>query len=403
MKHSGGIVQSISGDWICEAAWLRFADRPIFLQTARAAAPAKQAWERAGRAGLLAGRGGGTHGDGAGLVDSAEDTLRTLHDPVYGYGWTFRPHDLVIGEVIVLTWELAARERTLGRALTLDELDQAYDGLFAQLAQGGRCRRVASEEPPVAKERWLASKQATIRRYRESAGEEAVSARVLAGYVVLEIGVRAQEAEDLVTARRFFEAARRMFQEAQAVEEGWALHALYTLAQDEADLPRARSIAGELLRHAEAAGDRAMLGLTLLDLAEVAGQGETKDDARVYLDRALQLFRELGDGEHTAQALIALAAIEQQAGRFDQAHVLLVEAQGVYQAARSALGVAAVEMAQARLFVEQGRVPQARKHYQAAQRGFEKAGAREAAAGVREILAELGWTHGNYVPGVIRG
>lgn len=94
----------------------------------------------------------------------AEDVASVIFNPVYGYGRLLLPSDTVVAHVLGLNRALAERQRSLGRALTLDELDEEYTALMDRLVAQGLCRREADVPALISKEEWLGAQQVAIRR-----------------------------------------------------------------------------------------------------------------------------------------------------------------------------------------------------------------------------------------------
>jgi hypothetical protein len=86
-----------------------------------------------------------------------EDVLGNLFNPVYGYGRLLDPSEVVVVRVINLNEELAERQKTLGRTLTLDELDEEFTALMDDLVAQGLCRHIQDVPSIISKERWLST------------------------------------------------------------------------------------------------------------------------------------------------------------------------------------------------------------------------------------------------------
>jgi hypothetical protein len=99
-----------------------------------------------------------------------KDVVGVLFNPVYGYGRLLLPADTVVSHVMLLNRTLAEKQTSLGRALTLDELDQEYTALMDWLVSHGLCRHVQDVPTIISKEKWLQTQQAAIQRM--AAGED---------------------------------------------------------------------------------------------------------------------------------------------------------------------------------------------------------------------------------------
>jgi hypothetical protein len=102
----------------------------------------------------------------------AEDVVSIIFNPVYGYGRHLQPLDTVVAHVLRLNRALAERQKSLGRTLTLDELDEEYTALMDRLVAQGLCWHEQDAPPLVSKEQWLRAQQVAIRRLVN--GEEIV-------------------------------------------------------------------------------------------------------------------------------------------------------------------------------------------------------------------------------------
>lgn len=99
-----------------------------------------------------------------------EDVVGVLFNPVYGYGRLLLPADTVVSHVMLLNRTLAEKQKSLGRVLTLDELDEEYTALMDWLVTCGLCQRVQEVPTIISKEEWLQTQQAAIQRM--AAGED---------------------------------------------------------------------------------------------------------------------------------------------------------------------------------------------------------------------------------------
>ncbi len=87
-----------------------------------------------------------------------------LSNPRYDYGIVLEPLAVASAAVMQLNRELAAEQRQSGRVLSLEELDQRFQMLFAKLVEDGICSRGPDTAPYVPKEQWLQAQQVAIDR-----------------------------------------------------------------------------------------------------------------------------------------------------------------------------------------------------------------------------------------------
>ena len=99
-----------------------------------------------------------------------DDVVDVLFNPVYGYGRLLLPANTVVGHVMLLNRALAEKQHSLGRVLTLDELDQEYTALMDWLVAQGLCHEVQDVPPIISKEQWLQTQQTAIGQM--AAGED---------------------------------------------------------------------------------------------------------------------------------------------------------------------------------------------------------------------------------------
>jgi hypothetical protein len=96
-----------------------------------------------------------------------EDVLGILLNPVHGYGRLLDPSEVVVARVTNLNVELAERQKTLGRALTLDELGEEFTVPMDDLVAQGLCQHIQDVPSIISKERWLSTQQQAIQRLVE--------------------------------------------------------------------------------------------------------------------------------------------------------------------------------------------------------------------------------------------
>jgi hypothetical protein len=59
-----------------------------------------------------------------------DDAVDIIFNPVFGYGRLLLPRDTVLARALLLNPTLAERQKSLGRALTLERLDKEYTDLL---------------------------------------------------------------------------------------------------------------------------------------------------------------------------------------------------------------------------------------------------------------------------------
>ena len=69
--------------------------------------------------------------------------------------------------MLTLNEELAERQKSLGRALTLEELDEEFTALMELLVVQGLCRHVQDVPAIISKEEWLQAQQTAIQQLAE--------------------------------------------------------------------------------------------------------------------------------------------------------------------------------------------------------------------------------------------
>lgn len=101
-----------------------------------------------------------------------DDVVDIIFNPVYGYGRLLLPTDTVVAHVLVLTRALAERQKSLGRALTLEELDKEYTDLMDWLVAQDLCWHEQDVPAIISKEEWLQAQQTAIQQLAE--GKEVI-------------------------------------------------------------------------------------------------------------------------------------------------------------------------------------------------------------------------------------
>ena len=96
-----------------------------------------------------------------------EEVLGILLNQVYGHGNPLDPAEVVLTRVFNLNEELAERQKTLGRALTLDELGEEFTVPMDDLVAQGLCQHIQDVPSIISKERWLSTQQQAIQRLVE--------------------------------------------------------------------------------------------------------------------------------------------------------------------------------------------------------------------------------------------
>jgi hypothetical protein len=96
-----------------------------------------------------------------------EDVVGILFNPVYSYGKLLLPSEIVVAHVFRLNEELAERQKSQGRAFTLEELDEEYTALMDRLVAQGLCWHEQDVPAVISKEEWLQTQQTAIERLAE--------------------------------------------------------------------------------------------------------------------------------------------------------------------------------------------------------------------------------------------
>jgi hypothetical protein len=93
-----------------------------------------------------------------------DDVVDIIFNPVYGYGRLLQPTDTVVAHVLLLNRALAERQKSLGRPLTLDELDEEYTALMDWLVTEDLCWEEQDVPALISKEKWLQAQQTAIQQ-----------------------------------------------------------------------------------------------------------------------------------------------------------------------------------------------------------------------------------------------
>ena len=101
-----------------------------------------------------------------------DDVVDIIFNPVYGYGKLLLPTETVVAHVLLLNRELAEKQKSLGRPLTLDELDQEYTALMDWLVAQDLCWHEQVVPAFISKEEWLQAQQTAIQQLAE--GKEVI-------------------------------------------------------------------------------------------------------------------------------------------------------------------------------------------------------------------------------------
>jgi hypothetical protein len=101
-----------------------------------------------------------------------DDVVDIIFNPVYGYGRLLLPTDTVVAHVLLLNRALAERQKSLGRALTLEELDKEYTDLMDWLVAQDLCWHEQDVPALISKEEWLQAQQIAIQQLAE--GKEVI-------------------------------------------------------------------------------------------------------------------------------------------------------------------------------------------------------------------------------------
>jgi hypothetical protein len=101
-----------------------------------------------------------------------DDVVNILFNPVYGYGRLLLPTDTVVAHVLLLNRALAERQKSLGRVLTLEELDKEYTALMDSLVAQDLCWHEQDVPALISKEKWLQAQQTAIQQLVE--GKEVI-------------------------------------------------------------------------------------------------------------------------------------------------------------------------------------------------------------------------------------
>ncbi len=101
-----------------------------------------------------------------------DDVVDIIFNPVYGYGRLLLPTDTVVAHVLLLNRALAERQKSLGRALTLEELDKEYTDLMDWLVAQDLCWHEQDVPAIISKEEWLQAQQTAIQQLAE--GKEVI-------------------------------------------------------------------------------------------------------------------------------------------------------------------------------------------------------------------------------------
>jgi hypothetical protein len=101
-----------------------------------------------------------------------DDVVDIIFNPVYGYGKLLLPAETVVAHVLLLNRALAERQKSLGRALTLGELDKEYTDLMDWLVAQDLCWHEQDVQPFISKEEWLQAQQTAIQQLAE--GKEVI-------------------------------------------------------------------------------------------------------------------------------------------------------------------------------------------------------------------------------------
>ena len=95
---------------------------------------------------------------------TAQDVADTLANPIYGYGIVLEPFEAVVDAVMKYDRLLAGEQHRRGEPLSLDELDERFQQLFADLVNNSICTRGPDAPAIVPKETWLKAHQVMIER-----------------------------------------------------------------------------------------------------------------------------------------------------------------------------------------------------------------------------------------------
>jgi predicted ATPase/DNA-binding SARP family transcriptional activator len=146
---------------------------------------------------------------------------------------------------------------------------------------------------------------------------------------------------DYAPAVRRLEAALRLYRELD--DPGGiagALQVLGSVSREQGRYARAVELHAESLATAEAAGNRRAVASAHGYLAFVCWLQRDFGRATEEADAALEMFRELGDVEGAAWALISLGTIARYQGEVERAHALLAEARSLSEAIGFREGIA---------------------------------------------------------------
>ncbi|HEX2326560.1 MAG TPA: hypothetical protein VHQ00_14275 [Chloroflexota bacterium] len=87
-----------------------------------------------------------------------------MNDPSFAYGQVYGPFYTLEKSITLLQTRLAKMDPD---RLTLEYLDQQYQGLFAMLVDHGFCTVTAYTLPTLSKDVWLRHQLSRIERYRD--------------------------------------------------------------------------------------------------------------------------------------------------------------------------------------------------------------------------------------------
>jgi hypothetical protein len=87
-----------------------------------------------------------------------------FNDPSFAYGKVYGPAETLEKSITLLQTRLAKQEPA---SLTMEYLENQYEGLFKMLVDEGLCVVTAHTSPTISKDVWLRHQLSNIERYRE--------------------------------------------------------------------------------------------------------------------------------------------------------------------------------------------------------------------------------------------
>jgi tetratricopeptide (TPR) repeat protein len=213
----------------------------------------------------------------------------------------------------------------------------------------------------------------------------------LRGKILLNLGVLANIAGDFDDARVQYTRSRAAFEKARD-DDGQALvlHNLGMLHADHAEWDEAADAYARCLTLSERRDNRQMIANVLVNRAEVFCARDDAASAVASCNRAITIFREIGDEPGHGEALRWLGMARHRAGDLDGAEHALREA--VRVAARLRIGLLEAEAARAMgaVATDRGDTTSAVKWLRRSLTRFGALGARRDAADVAAQLEALG-------------